>query len=143
MTPAPAAAAASSSVATARPGSFAGRACLAAEINGTLVPFSDDAVTTDLVTGDLVGTTEYQSHVGKFTVVGAGAGLAVSGSSRKDRRRGTARGAAIGTLVGAAAGPSVSTDDVVVPIATEVGVMLRDGVALPSPAPPARPGGGL
>jgi hypothetical protein len=108
-------------------------------INGTLIPLSDDAVTTDPVTGNLVGTTEYQSQVGKFALVGAGVGLAVSGSSRKDRRRGTARGAAIGTLVGAAAGPKVTTDDVVVPIGTEVGVMLRDGVSLPSPAPPAPP----
>lgn len=112
----------------------------AIEINGTLIPLSDDAVTTDPVTGNLVGTTEYQSQVGKFAVVGGGIGLAVSrGESRGDRRRSTARGAAIGTLVGAAAGPSVSTDDVVVPIGTEVGVMLRDGVSLPSPAPPAPP----
>jgi hypothetical protein len=110
------------------------------EINGTLIPLSDDAVTTDPVTGNLVGTTEYRSEVGKFTAVGAGIGLAVSrGERRTDRRRSTLRGAAVGTLVGAGAGPSVATDDVVVPIGTEVGILLRDGVSLPSASPPAPP----
>ena len=106
-------------------------------VNGTLVALSEDNVRTDPVTGNLVGTEAAQKEVGKFTVIGAGIGLMVSGSGKKTR--GALRGAAIGTLIGAGTDPKVSADEVVVPIGTQVGILLRDPVEIGPAAPPAPP----
>ena len=106
-------------------------------INGTLIALSEDNVKIDPVTGNLVGTETVRREIGKFMVLGAGVGLMVSGSGKKTR--GALRGAVIGTLIGAGAKPKVSADDVVVPIGTEIGILLRDPVEMKPAAPPSPP----
>jgi hypothetical protein len=103
-------------------------------INGSLTDLSDDAIQTDPVTGNLVGTQKTKTSAKAFSVVGGGIGVAISSRGTK----GFFRGAAIGRLVGSQV-KRTKGKQVAVPIGTEVGVMLRDPVRLPDPKPPAAP----
>jgi hypothetical protein len=103
-------------------------------INGSLTDLSDDAVQTDPVTGNLVGTQKTKTSAKAFSVVGGGIGVAVSNRKTKGFFTGAAIGALVGSQVKRTKGKQVT-----VPIGTEVGVMLRDPVRLPDPKPPAPP----
>lgn len=106
-------------------------------ISGTLIALSEDTVKLDPVTGNLVGTEAAKKERGKFTKLGARGGLLVSGSGRKVR--GGLRGAVVGILVATVARPKTITEDVVVSVGTEIGILLGEPVKMDAPPPPAPP----